>query len=107
MESPPPLRWFYTVAQRRLIDAGRRGRFLPIPTAVTDEEAADDDAGYRPEVAQALARAVAALPESQRGVVVAKLWEGRSLAESLRGWGRAKPLARCAWRAAWRSCATA
>ena len=81
VESPPPLRWLYTVAQRRLIDAGRRARFLPVPTAVAEEGAAVEDAAYGAEVAQALARAVAALPESQRRVVVAKLWEGRNLSE--------------------------
>jgi RNA polymerase sigma-70 factor (ECF subfamily) len=77
VESPPPLRWLYTVAQRRLVDAARR----PATTPVQDEEPAAHDAAYGPQVAQALARAVAALPESQRRVVVAKLWEGRAMSE--------------------------
>jgi RNA polymerase sigma-70 factor (ECF subfamily) len=77
VESPPPLSWLYTVAQRRLIDAARRGR----PTEATAEEPAIDDPAYGSQVAEALARAVAELPDSQRRVVVAKLWEGRSLAE--------------------------
>lgn len=81
VESPPPLRWLYTVAQRRLIDAGRRGPFRPMPTAAAEEEPAVDNAAYGAEVADALTRAVASLPESQRRVVVAKLWEGRSLSE--------------------------
>ncbi|HKN63421.1 MAG TPA: sigma-70 family RNA polymerase sigma factor [Gaiellaceae bacterium] len=81
VESPPPLRWLYTVAQRRLIDAARRGRLRPVTTAAYDEEPGADEAAYGWEVAEALARAVAELPDSQRRVVVAKLWEGRSLAE--------------------------
>jgi RNA polymerase sigma-70 factor (ECF subfamily) len=80
VESPPPLRWLYTVAQRRLIDAARRGR-LRATTAAVDEEPRAHEAVYGSEVAEALARAVAELPESQRRVVVSKLWEGRSLAE--------------------------
>jgi RNA polymerase sigma factor (sigma-70 family) len=78
VESPPPLRWLYTVAQRRLIDASRRGRPT---TAGVEEEPPAPETAYGPEVAEALARAVAELPEAQRHVVVAKLWEGRSLAE--------------------------
>lgn len=78
VESPPPLAWLYTVAQRRLIDAGRRGR---ISCVQAEADAATRDTEYGSEVAGTLARAVAALPESQRDVVVAKLWEGRSLAE--------------------------
>lgn len=81
VESPPPLRWLYTVAQRRLIDAARRGRLTPVTTAAPEDEPGLQDAGYGWEVAEALAAAVAALPESQRHVVVAKLWEGRSLSE--------------------------
>ncbi|HEY3550986.1 MAG TPA: sigma-70 family RNA polymerase sigma factor [Gaiellaceae bacterium] len=82
VESPPPLRWLYTVAQRRLLDVARRRRFLPVPTGADAEvEAVAPDAAYGSDVAEALARAVSELPESQRAVVVAKLWEGRSLAE--------------------------
>lgn len=80
VESPPPLAWLYTVAQRRLVDAARRGRLAAVPTPA-EEEPAVRDAGYGWEVAEALAGAVAALPESQRDVVVAKLWEGRPLSE--------------------------
>jgi RNA polymerase sigma-70 factor, ECF subfamily len=80
VESPPPLSWLYTVAQRRLIDAARRGRVLPV-TVAAEAERATREPVYGSEVARSLARAVAELPESQRAVVVAKLWEGRSLAE--------------------------
>lgn len=79
VESPPPLRWLYTVAQRRLIDATRRERRLPVPAPVEEEPAVA--AAYGSEIAETLARAVGALPEAQRSVVVAKLWEGRSLSE--------------------------
>jgi RNA polymerase sigma-70 factor (ECF subfamily) len=80
VESPPPLAWLYAVARRRLIDAARRGRLLPVTTG-SDEEPPAREAAYGWEVGELLARAVAQLPESQRRVVVAKLWEGRSLAE--------------------------
>jgi RNA polymerase sigma-70 factor, ECF subfamily len=79
VESPPPLSWLYTVAQRRLIDAARRGRFLLATAGVEEPQA--HEAAYGWEVAETLARAVAGLPESYRQIVVAKLWEGRSLAE--------------------------
>ena len=82
VESPPPLRWLYTVAQRRLIDTSRRGRLRPVSAAPTEDEPAFEPAAYGWEVAETLARAVAELPEPQRRVVVAKLWEGRSLAET-------------------------
>jgi RNA polymerase sigma-70 factor (ECF subfamily) len=81
VESPPPLRWLYTVAQRRLIDVARRGRVLSV-TPAEDEDLRAHDAAYGWDVTAALARAVAELSESQRRVVVAKLWEGRSLAET-------------------------
>lgn len=78
VESPPPLRWLYTVAQRRLIDAGRRRRLTEV---VAEEEPRAYESVYGREVAETLARAVADLPDSQRLVVVAKLWEGRGLSE--------------------------
>lgn len=81
VESPPPLRWLYTVAQRRLIDSTRRVRLSPATATTMDEEPAAHDAEYGAQVAAALVRAVAELPESQRCVVVEKLWEGRSLSE--------------------------
>lgn len=81
VESPPPLSWLYTVAQRRLIDASRRGRVLPVTAAAGEGEPASDEPAYGSELAGSLARSVAELPDSQRVVVVAKLWEGRSLAE--------------------------
>lgn len=81
VESPPPLRWLYTVARRRLIDAARRSGPRLLTTAAAEAETPARETAYGWEVAEALARAVAELPESQRRVVVAKLWEGRSLAD--------------------------
>lgn len=79
VESPPPLRWLYTVARRRLIDLARReGAPLPAPP---DERAGDPRQAYAPRLAEALARAVAGLPKEQRQVVVLKLYEGYTLAE--------------------------
>jgi len=71
-DGPPVLAWLYTVARRRLADASRRrsGEALsPVPPE------------YPPEVARALARALAALPASQRDVVVLKLIRGLSFRE--------------------------
>lgn len=75
VESPPPLRWLYTVAHRRLVDLARR-QGTPFP-ALPDERAGE----YAPRLAEALARAVAALPKDQRQVIVLKLFEGYTLAE--------------------------
>ena len=79
VENPPPLRWLYTVAQRRLIDSARRNRLIPVAAPMEDEPVVVSV--YGSEVAETLARAVAELPDAQRSVVVAKLWEGRSMAE--------------------------
>jgi DNA-directed RNA polymerase specialized sigma24 family protein len=48
VESPPPLRWLYTVAQRRLLDVARRRRFVSPEAA---EEAPAPDAEYGSDVA--------------------------------------------------------
>ena len=72
--SPPVLAWLYTVAKRRLADEARRrrrGDASLTPVAPT----------YPPEVARALARALATLPAAQRDVVVLKLIRGLSFRE--------------------------
>jgi RNA polymerase sigma-70 factor (ECF subfamily) len=78
---PPPLAWLYTVAQRRLIDEARRratrGTALPLAGRMSEAR----EASYGPEVAAALKAALAALPRTQREVVVLRLVEGRSFAE--------------------------
>lgn len=79
VESPPPLRWLYTVARRRLADQARRqGVQLPVAAG---EPAPDSRQAYAPRLGEALARAVAALPKEQRQVAVLKLFEGYTLAE--------------------------
>ena len=68
----------YTVARRRFADeARRRARFRTV--AFDTEREADVEHG--PTVARAIAAALAALPERQRAVVIAKLVQGRSFAE--------------------------
>jgi RNA polymerase sigma factor (sigma-70 family) len=73
--SSPVLAWLYTVARRRLADeARRRGR---APAAAATASSAE----YGPDVARALRRALAMLPDGQRRVVVLKLIEGWSFRE--------------------------
>lgn len=79
VESPPPLRWLYTVARRRLVDLARRQR-LPLPAPAEDTVGASQQS-YGPRLGEALARAVAALPKEQQQVAVLKLFEGYTLAE--------------------------
>lgn len=81
VESPPPLQWLYTVARRRLLDRARRQR-LPLPASAVDEPASGSEHTYAPRLGATLARAVAALPVAQREVVVLKLFEGYTLAET-------------------------
>ncbi len=78
--APPVLAWLYTVAKRRLADEARRrlrGDASLAPVAPT----------YPPEVTRALARALAALPDAQRDVVVLKLIRGLSFREIARTLG--------------------
>ncbi|MDH5282240.1 MAG: RNA polymerase sigma factor [Thermoleophilia bacterium] len=71
--------WLYAVAQRRLVDelrrrsrtAGHSAAWEPSTEAMT----------YGPSVAAALDAAIAALPESQRSVVVLRLLRGLSFGE--------------------------
>jgi RNA polymerase sigma-70 factor (ECF subfamily) len=70
----PVLAWLYTVARRRLADAARRRRHgEPLPEVAAP--------AYPFEVARALRRALAALPDEQRRVVVLKLLRGLSFRE--------------------------
>jgi RNA polymerase sigma-70 factor (ECF subfamily) len=83
--SPPVLAWLYTVAQRRLADEARRAARRPHngSAAALDRfvRAGADAPEYGRAVADAVRRALARLPESQRRVVVLKLFEGRTFAE--------------------------
>jgi RNA polymerase sigma-70 factor (ECF subfamily) len=71
----PVLAWLYTVARRRLADEARRRASTPMVVAHPREME------YGPNLAAALRRAIGALPETQRSVVVLKLIEGRSFRE--------------------------
>ena len=75
----PSLAWLYTVAQRRFADEARRratGRRLG---ALRWGGSAELE--YGAEVAAALSKGIACLPEGQRQVVVLKLLRGASFAE--------------------------
>ena len=69
----PPLAWLYTVAKRRFADEARRLSRSP-RTGMRPAE-------YPPHVLAALRAALAALPETQRDVVLLKLIRGLSFAE--------------------------
>lgn len=70
----PELAWLYTVAKRRFADEARRNaRIAPVPAPEAPE--------YGPGIGNALATALAGLPEGQRQVVVLKLLRGLRFAE--------------------------
>lgn len=79
----PVLAWLYTVAQRRLADAARRGRRGGESLAELDSDRLRvvEGAEYGPGAARAIGRAILELPERQRRVVTMKLLEGSSFAE--------------------------
>jgi RNA polymerase sigma factor (sigma-70 family) len=79
--SPPPIAWLYTVAQRRLIDAARRKRTRGATVPLRKDSEVIPEQRYGGEVAGALRQALAALPSTQREVVVLRLVEGRRFAE--------------------------
>jgi len=78
----PVLAWLYTVAQRRLADRARRlaHRHASL-REIERERLAPVGSEYGAEVAAALHDAIAALPETQRTVVVLKLLRGLSFVE--------------------------
>jgi RNA polymerase sigma factor (sigma-70 family) len=82
--SPPPLAWLYTVAQRRLIDEARRRATRGAAFVLAVPRSESRETPYGPEVAAALKAALAALPRTQREVVVLRLVEGRPFAEIAR-----------------------
>ena len=75
----PELAWLYTVAQRRLIRSWRR-RLDTQPFEEVDAPPMDRDE-YGPRIVEGVMAALKSLPETQRQVVVQKLFEGRSFAE--------------------------
>jgi RNA polymerase sigma-70 factor (ECF subfamily) len=70
----PVLAWLYTVARRRLADEARRRSRTPAFVVAEPME-------YGADVARAIRRALDALPDGQRSVVVLKLIEGWSFRE--------------------------
>jgi RNA polymerase sigma-70 factor (ECF subfamily) len=75
----PPLAWLYTVAKRRFADEVRREAQASALAITAVPEA--DSREYGSDVAAALSRALAALPEAQRQVAVLKLVRGARFAE--------------------------
>jgi RNA polymerase sigma-70 factor, ECF subfamily len=71
----PPLAWLYAVARRRFIDALRRDSREPIGFNMPAE------AEYGPRLLEALRSGLESIPETQREVVVLKLWRGARFAE--------------------------
>ncbi len=78
----PVLAWLYTVAQRRLADRARRLAHQHASLRELERaRLAAVGSEYGAEVAAALHDAIAALPETQRDVVVLKLLRGLTFAE--------------------------
>jgi RNA polymerase sigma-70 factor (ECF subfamily) len=78
----PVLAWLYTVAQRRLADRARRlAQQHASLREIERTRLAAAESAYGTEVAAALREAIAALPETQRTVVVMKLLRGLSFSE--------------------------
>lgn len=85
--SAPVLAWLYTVAKRRLADEARRRRRGNVAVTLVAPT-------YSPEITHALGRALAALPDAQRDVVVLKLIRGLSFREVARTLGATEPACR-------------
>ncbi|HKC76884.1 MAG TPA: sigma-70 family RNA polymerase sigma factor, partial [Gaiellaceae bacterium] len=101
VESPPPLSWLYTVARRRLIDAGRRGRFV----SVTGEEPPAGDTVYGAGVPRLWPEPSPSFPRRNAKSSSGSCGKGGAWRRSPGDWERVRPLARCASRAGSRSCA--
>jgi len=93
-----PLAWLYTVASRRLID---RLRTPSAPRARLDLDAVpatNGDRGYGNRIVEALLEGLNELSETQRRVVVLKVFEGGRSSTSRRRWEQARRRAGCAFR---------
>jgi RNA polymerase sigma-70 factor (ECF subfamily) len=77
----PPLAWLYTVARRRLVDRLRKGTYAPPVLLDVEELAGGEERSYGPAIVESLLEGLRGLDESQRRVVVLKVFEGRSFAE--------------------------
>jgi RNA polymerase sigma-70 factor (ECF subfamily) len=76
----PTLQWLYTVARRRFIDELRQNGRRPVEP-LDDSIAVMAAPAYGPDVARAIAAAIASLPQAQRRVITLRLLQGRSFAE--------------------------
>lgn len=72
-DSRPLLAWLYTVARRRLIDHARRRSRMPVSVPLEEQIAGTARTGYGSDVRVALARALEALPDAQRDIVIDRL----------------------------------
>jgi RNA polymerase sigma-70 factor (ECF subfamily) len=85
-EYPRPFKpWLYAIALNKCRQALRRQRPKELPLSGPTEAAASADAGpaeamIAAETAELVGRAVTALPQKQRAVVVLRVWEGLSYA---------------------------
>lgn len=79
-ESAPTLAWLYAVARRRLIDRLRDEQRKPVTISLLDT-APSEERAYAPSVIQSVLEGLNQLEESQRRVIVLKLFEGRPFAE--------------------------
>ena len=92
--SSPTLAWLYTVARRRIADElRRRDRSRTVSLEVVGDPATVET-DYGDAVARALEVAVAAMPEGQRRVVLARLVQGHSFAEIAREVGASEDACR-------------
>jgi RNA polymerase sigma-70 factor (ECF subfamily) len=81
-DQAPLLAWLYTVAQRRLADRARQlARRETLAQLEATRMQVVGELDYRSDLAGALERALARLPEQQRSVVVLKQLRGISFAE--------------------------
>jgi RNA polymerase sigma factor (sigma-70 family) len=82
LESPPDsmLAWLYTVAHRRFVDEIRRRTRRRRRAHLLHREETVEDSPYGEQLARALGSALAAVPEPQRQIVIARLFDDRPFA---------------------------